>query len=94
MGRRAMAQWYRGRRTSKRSLVRSPAALNVLRRCVPIGKALCSHVHSLDPGVSWYPVNNEDLCVWIVPCAKSGSRAVCYPGVEVAYEQTGPVTRG
>ena len=30
-----MAQWYSARLTSERSPVRSPAALNMLRRCAP-----------------------------------------------------------
>ena len=62
---------------------------------VLVGKALCSHVHPLDPGVSGYLIGQWNLCVWIVPCAENGSRAVCCPGSrDGLYEPTGPMTRG
>ena len=58
------------------------------------GKALCSHVHSLDPGVSGYLVGQ-----WRLVCLNSSVRckmaAGLYAarGVEMAYKWTGPVTR-
>ena len=62
---------------------------------VPLGKAFYPHVHSLNPGVSGYLAGHwRLLCVGIVSSTVM-TAGLCAPqGVEMAYEWTGPVTRG
>ena len=60
-----------------------------------LGKALCSHVHSLDPGVSGVPGRTVKACVFEQFRAPKMAAGLYAPrGVEMAYEGTGPVTRG
>ena len=79
--------------TYKRLWIQSPALLNVLQRCAPRQDTLLTCPLSWSR-CKWYLVGQWRLCVWIVPCAKNGSRAVCSPEVEMAYEWTGAMTRG
>ena len=73
----------------------NPRLLRICSDVVLLGKALCSHVHSLDPGVSGYLVGQ-----WRLVCLNSSMRwkmaAGLYApqGVEMAYERAGPMTRG
>ena len=69
-----VAQWYRARLTRERSRARSPAVLNMLRRCAP-RQGTCSHLHSLDPGVSGYLVGQ-----WRLVCLNSSVRQKWQPG--------------
>ena len=74
--------------------VPSLAGLNLLWRCDP-GQGLYLHVHSLDPGVSGYLIGQwRLLCVWIVSSAVMAAGLYAPQGVEMAYEWTGPATRG
>ena len=60
-----------------------------------LGKALCPHVHSFDPGVSGYLVGQWRLvCLNSSMRQKLGARLCAPQGVKMAYELTGPVTRG
>ena len=52
-----------------------------------LDKALCLYVHSLDPGVSGYLVGQ-------FRAPKMAAPLYAPRGVEMAYERTGPVTRG
>ena len=62
---------------------------------VLLGKALCSHMHSLDPGVSGYLVRQWRLvCLNRSVRRKMAAGLYAPRGVEMAYEWTGPVTRG
>ena len=56
-----MAQWYRARLTSERSLVRSPAALNMLRRCAPRQGTLLTRALS-QPRSKWVPGRTVKAC--------------------------------
>ena len=76
------ASWLSGSmRNLQREIMGSITGWAELCRDMLLGKALCPHLHSLNPGVSGYLVGQwRILCVWIVPCAGNGSQAVCSPG--------------
>ena len=79
---------------SEISRVRSPTALNMLR-VVLLAKALCSHVHSLDPLVNVYLVGQRRLVCLNSSVRRKWQPACMLPGgVEMAHERTGPVTKG
>ena len=47
---------------------------------VLLGKALCPHMHSLNPGVSGYLVGRWGHVRWIVPCAEKWQLGCMLPG--------------
>ena len=62
---------------------------------VLLGKALCSHVRCLDPGVSGYLVGQWRLvCLNSSVRWKMAARLYAPQGAEMAYEWAGPMTRG
>ena len=67
--------------TYKREMAGSiPGWAELCSDVVLLGKALCSHVHSLDSGVSGYLVGQCRLVCLNSYCVGNGSRVVCFPG--------------
>ena len=58
-----VAQWQRSRRKSERSRVRSPAGLNMFRRCAPRQDTLLTRALSR-PRSKWVPGRTVKACVF------------------------------
>ena len=72
-----------------------PLGCIMLGRCAPIGKVLRPHVHSLDPGVSGYPVGQCRLVSLNSSVRRKWQPGCVLPGeLRWIMNERGPVTRG